>query len=88
MLVGDDEFGEYLPVGFVINRKLREKIALILVHASKPVGVRHLFDPRDLQQPLFVRNRQRLDDGNFIYDDQAVGAGNLQPLIEGAAHYR
>src|SRR6185437_14434198 len=65
-----------------INGKLGEEISLILVHTTKPVGVRNPFHAGHATYLVHVGKRQGLDDGNTIDDYQAISACNLHTSAE------
>jgi len=75
LVIRDDEFGDDFALVFDINDELRKEVLLFLIETppnqllwvmALTPGMRRIF--------IAVGERQRLDDGDTIDDDQAVGA--------------
>src|SRR6202022_1154745 len=62
-----------------VHGKLGKEILFVLVHASEPIVVSHLFDPRHAQKTDTVGKRQGLNQRNLIDDYKRMGPGNFDP---------
>src|SRR5579859_920573 len=81
------KFRKNLALVVHVNGELGKEIPFILIHAAKPVGVANFLDAGDTLDLVRICQRQRLDDGRAINNDQAVGAGNVNAAAERNTHH-
>src|SRR5437879_9028623 len=70
--IGNDQLGENLALIFRIDDELRKEILFVLVDAAEPVIVGNHFDAGNAQHLVAIRERNRVDDGGAV-DDEQIG---------------
>src|SRR5439155_13849299 len=88
LVVRNNQFWNYLALVFRIDHELRKEVFFILVDSAKPVIVRYVLHPRDAQNLVAIRKRNRIDDGRPINNHKPVRACNIRSTPERIPHHR
>jgi hypothetical protein len=86
LIIGNDEFREDLALVFNINGELGKEVFFILVDAAEPIVMGYSFHARDAEDLVAIGHRERLNDGDFVDDVEAINTGQVHALIECAVN--